>query len=116
MIVSAEHRLFRSVSNSAKTLTNQVEHVLRYVFRAYVAVGAFTPTHRAEQNSPFPRVFRCFAINANGHAQWKIPHLQRPIPALSARHQLLRLIGTKFNCNINCLFSMCRVCAAARSR
>lgn len=115
MIVAAEHRLFRSVSNSAKTLTNQAEHVFRNLFRAHVALGAFTPTHGAEQNIPFPTVFRCFGLNANERAQWKIPRLQRPNPALFARNQLHRLIARQFSRNIKWLFAMCQRCAVAHS-
>jgi hypothetical protein len=55
--------LFRSVSVASESLIKWPEHVFRYLFQSDVAVGAFMPPHQAEQNSPFPMVFRCFAFN-----------------------------------------------------
>jgi hypothetical protein len=46
-----------------ETLIEWAEHVFRYMFQSDVAVGAFMPPHQAEQNSPFPMVFRCFGVS-----------------------------------------------------
>lgn len=116
MITAAEQRLFRSVSDSAKTLMDQAEHVFRNMFRAHVAVGAFMPTHGAEQNSPFSRVFRCFAISVDKSAPWKKHHWRRPIQSLNARHQLPRLIAFQILQEINSLQSVCRACAVLNMR
>jgi hypothetical protein len=51
--------LFRSVSVTSESLIKWAEHVFRYMFQSDVAVGAFMPPHQAEQNIPFPMVFRC---------------------------------------------------------
>lgn len=70
-MVSAEQRLFRSVSHSSKTLTDQAEHVFRNMFRANSRRGRLRPPHWAEQNTFSLVVFRCFARRTNTSAQWK---------------------------------------------
>lgn len=47
------------VPNMQETLIKWAEHVFRHMFQSDVAVGAFMPPHQAEQNIPFPMVFRC---------------------------------------------------------
>jgi hypothetical protein len=53
------------VSMTIETLIKWAEHVFRYMFQSDVAVGAFMPPHQAEQNTPFPMVFRCSAPMEN---------------------------------------------------
>lgn len=113
---NAEQRLFRSVSNRAKTLTDQAEHVFRNLFHANWRRGRLRPPHWSKQNTISLGVFRCFAGCTRTSAQWKIHQWQRLLPARFARNQLPRLIAPQIPRNINALLAMCRACAKARLR
>lgn len=111
-MASAEQLLFRSVSNSAKTLTNQAEHVFRNLFHAKWRRGRLRPPHWSKQNTISLGVFRCFAGSARTCAQWKIVRWQRSRAVLIERIQLVRLIARQFIRNINGLEAVCHACPA----
>ena len=58
-MLAAEQACSAVVSMTKEALIKWAEHVFWYMFQSDVAVGAFMPPHQAEQNIPFPMVFRC---------------------------------------------------------